>query len=119
MCRIRTVMLAIVAGLTGFKGYHRVIHGCIGEGATRILVTTITIDFLSIVLDRNVKLGWCIQVIADTLRTCTPFVMATGIRTTTRHTRMIEGRGRFKGGSGMACCAVRARHHMVRLGTFT
>lgn len=43
--RIRTIMIPIVTGLTRFKGDHRVIHGRIGEGTTRILMAIVTIDF--------------------------------------------------------------------------
>ena len=45
--------------------------------------------------------------------------MATRILAAAHPPRVIEARGRFKGGSGMACTTVRARHYMVWLCTFT
>ena len=43
-----------VTGLTRFKRDHRMIHRRVGEGATRILMTTVTIDFRATIYNRNV-----------------------------------------------------------------
>ena len=61
--RIRPIMIAVVTGLTRFEGDHRMIHGGIGEGAARILVAIVTIDFRTAVQDRNVRFR--IRIIGD------------------------------------------------------
>ena len=66
------------------------IHGCIGEGTARILVTIITIGFRCTVHNWDMCLSGRILVIADTLCICTAFVMATRSLAATRHPGMVE-----------------------------
>jgi hypothetical protein len=53
--RIVTIKVTRVTGLTRFKRDHRMIHRRVGEGAPRILMTTVTIDFRATVFNRYVR----------------------------------------------------------------
>lgn len=117
MGRVRTIMIAIVTALTCRKGHHRMNHCRIGEGAARILMAVVTIDFRAPVHDRNMRFR--IRVIGDIHHAWCARGMATRGLAATGRPGVIEARGRFKGGSGMACTAVRARDHMVWLCIFT
>jgi len=54
MRRIAAVVVAIVTALARLERDHRMIHGRICEGSTRVLVAGVTIDFSCGVDDRNV-----------------------------------------------------------------
>ena len=88
------------------------IHGCIGEGTARILVTIITIGFRCTVHNWDMCLSGRILVIADTLRICTAFVMATRSLAATRHPGMVEGDSIGKVNRIVARTAILRRHLM-------
>ena len=103
-------MRTIVTGLTPFKGYHRVIHRRVGEGAAWILMAVVTIDFRARIHNRNVGTVWIIGYIRHARSAC---CMAAASLTAARYAGVIEGCGICKRCRRMARTAVRTRHNMV------
>ena len=103
-------MCTIVTGLTPFEGYHRVIHGRVGEGNAWILMAVVTIDFRTRVNNRNVGAIWVIGYIRHAGRAC---CMAACCLAAARHAGVVKARGIGKRYRAMARTAVRARHNMV------
>ncbi len=107
---ITTVMFAVVTGLARYRRDHRMIHGRIREGATRVLVAAVAINFSARYNDRDVRQR--IRIIGDVDHARGARRMATRRRTAGRHARVIEARGRGKRGRGVARAAIRIGHHV-------
>ena len=107
---ITTVMFAVVTGLARYRRDHRMIHGRVREGATRVLVAAVAIDFSARYNDRDVRQR--IRIVGDVDHARGARRMATRRRTAGRHARVIEARGRGKRGRGVACAAIRIGHHV-------
>jgi hypothetical protein len=103
-------MSAIVAGLTAFEGYYRMIHRRAGEAYAWIFVATVTIGFRTGVHNRNMGPIRVIGYIRYTRSACG---MAATSLTAARYTGVVKARGIGKGYRTMARTAVRTRHNMV------
>ena len=101
---------AVVTGFACYRRDHRMIHGRVREGATRVLVATVAIDFSARYNDRDVRQR--IRIVGDVDHARGARRMATRRRTAGRHARVIEARGRGKRGRGVACAAIRIGHHV-------
>jgi hypothetical protein len=108
--RISAIMCTIVAGLTPFKAYHRMIHSRVSEGGAWILMAAVTIDFRARVNNRNVG---AIRIIGYIRHAGIARRMAAGSLAAACYAGVIEGRGIGKRCRGMARAAVRTGHNMV------
>ena len=103
-------MIAIMTGLTSFKGNHRMIHSRIGKGAAWILMTVIAIDFRAIINNRDVG---AIRIVGYIRHTGSARRMAAGRLAAAGHAGVVEGRGIGERCRSMTGAAVCARHNMI------
>ena len=102
--------IAVVTGLARYRRDHRMIHGRVREGATRVLVAAVAINFSARHNDRNVPQR--IRIVGDVDHARGARRMATRRRTAGRHARVIEARGRGKRSRDVARAAIRIGHHV-------